>query len=739
MISKKKLMAIAVAGLFVSPVMAGIENHGNQIYSGDNSIDATDFHFETAVNANKGSVILYITTPHASENGGHVSLTLNKAEGYKLRTITFRENAPWNNANHVLSLNLQKSGLDLENGIIFNNATQEITKKSTGEIINNSKDDLKTTATVKLNQSSLRGDIINLYQGYTEGSTNKDKTETYYYQSSLKTITKVDLADSTWFGDLKDQNNIRHDATSLMKPLNKDDVKSEFIVNLEQGSSWTGGVDVAKKSTVEVTLDDTSSWTVNKDSKVNSIQFSGAAAAFKAAAEKNGVVLADGVTLTVADGINGNTNTNTSTINNLHTGAGSTLAVEKANVTLNNFAGKGDIILNKDGKVTVNAASDKVNATFTTLDGSQLTTSDKVDANVLIAGALVDEKGMDAVIAEYNKNDSYKGNGTVTFSGGLINDTVTGKNDAQGNFVVQNVQKNAQLVSIGESTAITMMQWRADADDMYQRMGDLRNNNGSVGVWARTFGGKAEAGHVDNKYYGVQAGVDTQIATTGPKQFVGGAVSYTTGDATFANGTGDNYMGTFTGYSTWLFDNGSYVDVAAKVGKLNNEFDLAVEGKKLAGKYSTQAVALTVESGHRFPVTNLTYVEPQVAFTASHIFGEDYGATNGVTIEQDSINSYVARVGVQAGLNCPDNMGSVFVRASYLYDFDGETSTVAHKANAMDSNRFDQDFGGGWYELGLGMNVNFTKNLYGYADFEYVTGGEIKTPYRWNAGVRYAF
>ena len=42
-------------------------------------------------------------------------------------------------------------------------------------------------------------------------------------------------------------------------------------------------------------------------------------------------------------------------------------------------------------------------------------------------------------------------------------------------------------------------------------------------------------------------------------------------------------------------------------------------------------------------------------------------------------------------------------------------------------------------EFGLGMNVNFTKNLYGYADFEYVTGGEIKTPYRWNAGVRYAF
>ena len=736
MISKKKLTAIVVAGLFVTPVMAATVVSGSLIYSGDDSVVADDEKFAEAVkNSQADYVKLFIVNSHNSENNGNVSLTLNKAEGYKLNTVAFHENAPWNNANHKLSLSLEKSGLDLENGIIFRNAAQQITKKSNGDVVNAPKDNLQTTATVTLNQSTLRGDIINQYNGYNEGTTNEDKTETYYYQASLKTTTKVDLTTSTWVGDLRDENRITEKSTSLTKPLNKDDVKSDFIVNLENGSSWTGGVDVAKKSTVEVKLDGTSSWTVNKDSKVNSIQFNGAAAAFKATPEKNGVAIADGVTLTVADGINGNTNT--STINALHTGAGSTLAVEKANVTLYNFAGKGDIVLNKDGKVTVNAASDKVNATFTTLDGSQLTTGDKVDANVLVAGALVDEKGMDAVIAEYNKNNNYTGNGTVTFSGGLINDTVTGKNDAQGNFVVQNVQKNAQLVSIGESTAITMMQWRADADDMYQRMGDLRNNNGSVGVWARTFGGKAEAGHVDNKYYGVQAGVDTQVATTGPKQFVGGAVSYTTGDATFANGTGDNYMGTFTGYSTWLFDNGSYVDVAAKVGKLNNEFDLAVEGKKLAGKYSTQAVALTVESGHRFPVTNLTYVEPQVAFTASHIFGEDYGATNGVTIEQDSINSYVARVGVQAGLNCPDNMGSVFVRASYLYDFDGETSTVAR--NAKETNRFDQDFGGGWYELGLGMNVNFTKNLYGYADFEYVTGGEIKTPYRWNAGVRYAF
>lgn len=733
MISKKKLTAIAVAGLFVSPAFAIHYENKGAINDGSGYLSATDKHFNIAMNKPDYKGIVYITafgkyTQDESKNGVR-ELTLSNNNRYKLTAINFDGASNLDNTHHQSILNLENTSLELTQMLAFSNASKFV--ENTGNVDPNTLpkvEDVTSSNKLTLDGSTLKGDVMNFYKSFSSSN--------HYFINSQTTTTSISLANnSSWEGDILDFVKEPTSTTSNSTPVSKETVVSKFDVTLKNGSSWTGGVDVAKKSTVEVTLDDTSSWTVNKDSKVNSIQFSGAAAAFKAAPEKNGVVLADGVTLTVADGINGKT----STIDALQTGAGSTLAVEKANVTLKNFAGKGDIVLNKDGKVTVNAASDKVNATFTSLEGSKFTTADKVDANVLVAGALVDEKGMDAVIAEYNKNNNYTGNGTVTFSGGLINDTVTGKNNAQGDFVVQNVQKNAQLVSIGESTAITMMQWRADADDMYQRMGDLRNNNGAVGVWARTFGGKAEAGHVDNKYYGVQAGVDTQVATTGPKQFVGGAVSYTTGDATFANGTGDNYMGTFTGYSTWLFDNGSYVDVAAKVGKLNNEFDLAVEGKKLAGKYSTQAIALTVESGHRFPITNLTYVEPQVAFTASHIFGEDYGATNGVTIEQDSINSYVARVGVQAGLNCPDNMGSVFVRASYLYDFDGETSTVAHKANAMDGNRFDQDFGGGWYELGLGMNVNFTKNLYGYADFEYVTGGEIKTPYRWNAGVRYAF
>lgn len=738
MISKKKVTALALAGLFVTPVLAATEVKYNEIRSGDGYLTAGDKLFSQALensrnrtDSSKDAVKLSMWGKH-SENSmdGLTELKLSSGKTYdNVSFILFADNSVQDNPIHQSSFSLDKTNLTLSRGILFRNASNSIETNQAGTYDPNKvKKDLQNRSKLTLNdQSSLTGNVINQFNTQIEGL--KDNGKYYYYQIGLVNNTEVSLTSSRWTGDLKDEINLN--GTSLGEAVNKEDALSKNVISLKNGSIWTGGVDVAKKSTVDVTLDETSSWTVSSNSRVNSIGL--APSESRQASKNSGVTIGNGVTLTIAKG------SSASTISSLQTGTGSSLEVESARVTIDSIGGSGTVQLNKNGFVTIKAASDEVNATLTSLDGSKLTTAENVSASVTIAGALADEMGMDAVIKAYNDGNNYAGKGKVTFSGGLIGDDLIGRNDENGVFVQESSRKNTQLVSIGEGTAITMMQWRADADDMAQRMGDLRSGDGTAGAWVRTFGGKAEAGHVDNKYYGIQAGVDALIGSGGTKQFAGGALSYATGDADFANGTGENYIGTLTGYSTWLFENGAYIDLTAKWGKLHNEFDLAVDTRKLSGRYNTQALALTVESGHRFPLSRLTYVEPQVAFTASHIFGEDYGASEGVTVEQDSINSYVARVGLQAGVNCPNNMGAFFVRASYLYDLDGETSTTARMANAKDANRFDQDFGGGWYEFGLGMNVNFTKNLYGYADFEYVTGGEIKTPYRWNAGVRYAF
>ena len=676
MISKKKVTALALAGLFVTPVLAATEVKYNEIRSGDGYLTAGDKLFSQALensrnrtDSSKDAVKLSMWGKH-SENSmdGLTELKLSSGKTYdNVSFILFADNSVQDNPIHQSSFSLDKTNLTLSRGILFRNASNSIETNQAGTYDPNKvKKDLQNRSKLTLNdQSSLTGNVINQFDTQIEGLMNNGKY--YYYQIGLVNNTEVSLTSSRWTGDLKDEVNLN--GNSLGKPVDKSEAASKNVISLTDGSSWIGGVDVTAKSTVDVTLDGTSSWTGTKNSRVNSIGL--APSESRQAAKNSGVTIGNGVTLTIAEG------SSASTISSLQTGTGSSLEVESAQVTINSIGGSGTVQLNKNGVVTIEAASDEVNATLTSLDGSKLTTAENVSASVTIAGALADEMGMDAVIKAYNDGKNYDGNGTVTFSGGLKGDDLIGRNDENGVFVQESSRKNTQLVSIGEGTAITMMQWRADADDMAQRMGDLRSGDGTAGAWVRTFGGKAEAGHVDNKYYGIQAGVDALIGTGGTKQFAGGALSYATGDADFANGTGENYIGTLTGYSTWLFENGAYIDVTAKWGKLHNEFDLAVDTRKLSGRYNTQALALTVESGHRFPLRRLTYVEPQVAFTASHIFGEDYGASEGVTVEQDSINSYVARVGLQAGVNCPNNMGAFFVRASYLYDLDGETSTTA--------------------------------------------------------------
>ena len=715
------LTAVLVASLFSSAAFAAPQVTSGSIYSGDGFLSVSDDKFQEALSSAQKNIV-WLNTFGDRQDGkdyGYLSLALNNAEGYKLKSIRFAENSGIQKLDkRKATLELTGTKLTLEEGIYFANAAAASNKE--GSDVNSlpSSEALTVKNQLTLNKTALKGDVINNYQAWGGGK---------FVNNSTSSTTNVLLKDgSQWLGDFKDVISVQ--ARPGSTEVTEENVHGVYTIELVNGSNWVGGVSIAENSTADVKLDMTSSWTVNKDSKVNSVIQLGQAT--KSAESTNGLILQKDVTLTIANG------TKESSIANLKSEAGSALAVENAKVTISNASGNTNVVLNEKANVTVDAAADKVNATFNTLDGTKFTTADNVKADVEVSGKLVDAKGMNAVIEEFNKNQSYEGKGTVLFSGGLMANDVIGHMGDKG-FVQTGSKTNANLVSIGESTAVTMMQWRADADDMAQRMGELRNNDGAVGLWARTYGGKAEADHVSNKYNGIQVGADTQIGAEGVKHFVGGAFSYTKGDADFVNGSGDNYIASLTGYSTWIYEGGSYLDVSAKWGKLTNDFDIGLADTKLAGKFNTHGVAMSVETGHRFPVGSLAYVEPQLAFTASHISGERYEANQGVTIEQDSIDSYVARVGVQAGLNCPDNVGSLFVRASYLYDFDGETSTTGRSAKNVGT--FDQDFGGGWYELGVGMNVNFTKNFHGYADFEYVTGGEIKTPYRWNAGVRYTF
>ena len=267
-------------------------------------------------------------------------------------------------------------------------------------------------------------------------------------------------------------------------------------------------------------------------------------------------------------------------------------------------------------------------------------------------------------------------------------------------------------------------------------MGELRSSTGEAGIWARMKRGESESGDlsITNQYNTYQLGYDEKVGDS--NWYIGGAISRTEGKSSFSNGSGENQSTGFTVYGTYVGDDGQYVDLSAKYARLDNEFDVFDRaGMEVNGDYRNNGYAFSAEYGKRIETGNDFWVEPQVQLTYGHLSSANYTTSNDVKAAQDAMNSVVGRVGFAAGKDI--SAGNVYVKASYLYDFDGDTSVTMSK-NGQTS-VYDQDLGGGWFEFGVGTNINLSETSHLYFDVERAVGGDIDTPWQWNAGVRFDF
>ncbi|MDM8119868.1 autotransporter outer membrane beta-barrel domain-containing protein [Succinatimonas hippei] len=296
---------------------------------------------------------------------------------------------------------------------------------------------------------------------------------------------------------------------------------------------------------------------------------------------------------------------------------------------------------------------------------------------------------------------------------------------------------NPNINGIAEMAALGLHVWRNEIDDMHKRVGELRDSNGDAnGMWARVNNGQARYGDQDvkNNFTSVQVGYDRQIA---PGVWLGGAISYTDGDNDFRYGDGETDLYSFSLYNTWLFDNGIYLDLVGKIGRMKNSFDIQYDSVDSSGDYHTNAVSLSAEMGWRYFATESLFVEPQLEMWYGHVFDADYRTSTGIDVDNDDVNSLVGRAGIKFGVQFPDELGSFFVKASVLHDWEGDADFTFRKGDIERS--LTESLGGTWYEYGLGADFNPTEKVHIYADIEAGSGGEVDTDYRFNLGARYAF
>lgn len=310
--------------------------------------------------------------------------------------------------------------------------------------------------------------------------------------------------------------------------------------------------------------------------------------------------------------------------------------------------------------------------------------------------------------------------------------------DEYGNIIANTVIEKGHIANEGitELANVAFMAWRAENDEMHQRMGELRSSNGEAGIWARMKRGESKYGDMDikNQYSTYQLGYDEKVGDS--NWYIGGAISRTEGKSSFATGSGENQSTGFTVYGTYVADDGQYVDLSAKYARLDNEFDVfGRSGIESTGDYRNNGYAFSAEYGKRIEAGNDFWIEPQVQLTYGHLSSANYTTSRDVRVTQDAMDSVVGRLGFAAGKDI--GAGNVYVKASYLYDFDGDTSVKM--TDGKNSAVYEQDLGGGWFEVGIGTNINLSETSHLYFDVEKTYGGDIETPWQWNAGVRFDF
>ena len=385
------------------------------------------------------------------------------------------------------------------------------------------------------------------------------------------------------------------------------------------------------------------------------------------------------------------------------------------------FANTGDVTIESaEAGSSVNLGV--INNTVNTLD------IDKTEENLNVLAQKLTYKGSDSNLS-----------GKVTVKEGLITPEASADLMFDGNSqgYVTNITGGDRVTKTMDAmknlAATAIVAWRQEDSTLSQRLGELRESNGGQGVWVRMSRGEFEYdGEYKNQYNFFQMGYDWAAKDW----HYGAAVSHNDGQTTYTHGDGENRSTSLSLYGTWLGEKGHYADIVLKQGRLSNDFDIYTSAGHTSGDYDAWGTSLSGEYGRKVDLNDGWFITPQAQLTLMRIGGEDYTTNNGIKVHQDTLTSAVGRVGFEVGKQIAER-GSVYAKASLLHDFAGSADTYL-TLNGL-SNSYRQDISDTWCEAGLGFNYKTSANSYIYADVVKTFGGDVETPWQWNAGMRWTF
>ena len=398
---------------------------------------------------------------------------------------------------------------------------------------------------------------------------------------------------------------------------------------------------------------------------------------------------------------------------------------DNVSMKLTNVGGESNVIANK-GSVELRAED----AGITSI--GHFDVSDDVNVTLTANGKANDLAGGD--VSQLIKVEKGSFDAKVNLEEGLVMGAISGDViDGKLNEATVTEKTNSVMGSTLElASNMPLIMTRILTNDVRKRMGDLRASEGTSGAWARYDGGKLSSENgLDTDFHTIQVGIDT-VPTPNSARF-GLAFSYTDGKAENVRTQSDLSAFSLAGYATWMADNGLFVDGVVRMAKVDN--DITVDGSQ-KGAMDNMVLSISGETGWRFDLNDMFYVEPQAEVMYTYVDGDKFDIGT-AQYSIDATDSLTARLGFASGIKCPNNKGDLYVRVSVVHEFLGDNqisgqTTGASRVLALDGKDT-------WIEYGLGGNLNLTKSTYLWADVERTSGSTVDTDYRATIGVRYAW
>lgn len=300
------------------------------------------------------------------------------------------------------------------------------------------------------------------------------------------------------------------------------------------------------------------------------------------------------------------------------------------------------------------------------------------------------------------------------------------------------------FAEIGAAANVGMASaWRTDSGDLYQRMGNLRNNEAEQGVWGRIYTGENEVRKgigLDLEYRAVQVGYDRKENIDGGKLFTGIAFGYFDGNADYDHGSGESNSATVGMYAAYSGNNGSFGDFIVKLGNIDNKLSYTSEsGDYYKADYDTYGFSADAEYGYRYEFDNDYYIEPLAQLSYIYIADEEYtmnlNGESGAKVSNDDYQSLIGYAGFHYGKKFGDNVA--YLRVAAAHEFAGDIDVDARYQDIkVNSSISGEDT---WIEYGVGFDVKVKEDTAVYGRLQKSTGDVVKNKWHASVGLRYIF